>query len=81
MAEVMFSQDDGKVHVWGDGWEFTMIPGALPLAIEAFGTPPESDDFHRHVAPLLQQWSRNAGILSSRDRQRLQRFKDQREES
>jgi hypothetical protein len=80
-AKVMFSQDDGKLHLWGDGWEFLFTPGKLPVEIERFGTPPSSDAFREHVGSLLQAWSRHAGVFTPLEQERLQAYKDTLDES
>jgi hypothetical protein len=72
----MFSQDDGKVHLWGDGWEVRFTPGTPPLDIERLGNPPASDAFRDEVNALLDMWSSESGAFSTADRQRLQRYKD-----
>jgi hypothetical protein len=75
-AKVMFGQDDGRVHLWGDGWEFRFIPGSPPLDIERFGLPPTDDDFRTHVIPLLQAWSEHAGVFTPDEDARLREYKD-----
>lgn len=75
-AKVMFSQDDGMIHLWGDGWEFRFTPGALPVDIRSFGTPPTTASFAFHILGKLAAWSSRGDTLSLEDRIRLQQFKD-----
>ena len=75
-SSVMFSQDDGKVHLWGSGWEFVITPGKLPVAIEAFGSPPVDENFRRYAGSLLEQWAMYEGVFTPRDQERLQRYRD-----
>jgi hypothetical protein len=80
-AKVMFSQDDGKIHLWGDGWEFLFTPGKPPVEVERFGKPPTSDAFREHVVSLLEAWSRHAGVFTPLEQERLQAYKDTLNES
>jgi hypothetical protein len=77
-ARVMFSQDDGQVHIWGDGWEYRFVPGELPVRIEQYGTPPASESFRDQVIPLFERWHRHTGVFTPEENRRLRAFRDDR---